>query len=358
MKKYLTILIVLIIGLGTYYIINENCKKNINSTTIDDKTTKMVEKNVTNYETISFRDENHAIYLKLPRDWKTSETNYETDERTPMLRSDLDVTDEYGVPVGSAVVTYYDSNGLTLEEWTRLHFVNDIKGEFGEDFIMTSFNSKMEKGVEIVGTNKLHPLWPVESNNIWSYTYFYYLNNGKVYEFELRLPEKYLGDYKDELDVLRDSVYFGEPFDLDEWNTYTNEEKGFSVKYPSAWNVSEHWEQVGGLVGFDENENVFAGHIVVITTPTEEGYTSSLAGQTRLENVQLSYPRIGGVSAVRICGDVPEPTYGFSDYSDSVYVMVDGIKIEMTYQETGFDLESREYFSQMIRTFEFVSAKQ
>ncbi|MBU0707582.1 hypothetical protein KKG41_04385 [Patescibacteria group bacterium] len=351
------VLVVVVVGVSIYNIVNEKTTEDTNSNVVSDTGVENMSKakiSEVNYETISFRDQDHSIYLDVPKDWKTSNTDYEIDERVPMIRFELDVFDEYGSPIGDAMIAYYNAGGSTLEEWAQLHFVNDIKREFGEDFIMTSFNGELEKGVEIIGTNKLHPLWPPNFNNIYFYTYYYYLHDDKVYEFELLFPEKYLSNYQDELSTLRDSVHFGEPYHFDEWNTYTNEEKGFSVKYPTIWKTSEYWEQIGGFVGFDEIEDLFEGHKVVIVTPTEEGYTSSLAGQTRLENVQLSYPRMGDVPAVRISGDVPEPTYGFSDYSDSVFVMVDGAKIKMTYQEIGFDLESREYFDQMVKTFEFL----
>ncbi len=342
----LIILIAVVIAFGSYLIIYEiDTEKPVT-------TEKTAEEQGTDYETVFLRDQEHAVYLTVPREWNTENTYYEIDSRVTIMRFDLGCVDEYGLPVGDAIVAYYNSGGLSLAEWTQLHFVNDIKREFGEDFIMTSFKGKEEKGVEIIGNNKLHPLWPPESENILSYVYYYYFNGDKIYEFELRIPEDNLSEHEDDLSIVKNSVYFGKPFNLNEWNTYTSEAINFSVKYPKKWKPSEYWEQIGGFVGFDENEKLFEGHKVMISTPGEAEYTSSLAGQVRLENAQVLYPNLEGVPAVRIKGEVSDD-YGFWDYTDSVFALVNGVGIEMVYREEGFDLESREYFEQMIRTFRF-----
>jgi hypothetical protein len=351
-----TILFIVILAIfvsGAFYIIYKDVKRN----RCDDVSAvaKILNNNQTivpEAKTAFFRDENHAIYLEIPEEWNYDETYYFNGERSPMIRFDMGITDEYGMSTGDAMITYYEAGGLTLNEWTQLHLVNDIKMEFGEDFKLGPIGNGKTAGIEIIGTNELHPLWEIDTSSVWSFTYYYYLHDDKIYEFELRVPEMYIDGLQQELNIIKNSVYFGEPFNMDEWKTYTNVDMGFTVQYPAIWEESEQLEQEGRFVGFDE-DNLFDGHSVTIITPNEEEYTSLLAGKTMLDNVQLTYTSIDSISAVRIKGSISE-NYGFHEFTDSVFAMSNGFRVEMVYHEQEFNLQNREYFSQMLKTFKLI----
>ncbi|MBU0612944.1 hypothetical protein KKB10_02915 [Patescibacteria group bacterium] len=359
-KILLTILLIVVLGFGAYYTINEISTEDTNTATIINTTAE--EEEITaaeedfEYKTITFRDEVHAVSMQIPEQWKDYPLNINDREKASLLSFDVEELNptslEDGYPY-SADLSWYNSNGIELNAWVEEHYDNELTTHSVCNGVYNTSTNDGYNGVEVVCKEEYEASY-TNTGHSATRAYYFFSVGDYIYKFMVYLGTSMYTNMQPIIEEIKDSIVFGEPFNLDEWKTYASEDNGFSVKYPPVWYVSENWEQLGGFVGFDEIKDLFEGHKVTISTHSDEGYTSSLAGQTRLENTQLSYPHIGGVPAVRISGIFPEPTYGFSDYTDSVFVMSDGLGIEMAYQETGFDLESRETFSQMLRTFEFI----
>lgn len=347
------VFIITIFLLGAYLIFSNNPQHSKTEASQSSNTDYILDS--IKYKTISFKDSNHAVSMQIPEQWQDYLYDKNNREKASLLSFDIEelyptsLEDDYSY---YADLSWYNSNGMELNEWVEEHYDSELTTHSVCNGVDNTFINDGHNGVEVVCKEEYEVSY-TNTGHSATRAYYFFSVGDYIYKFLVYLETSRYVNMQSIIEVIKDSIVFGEPFDVDKWKTYASTNNGFSVKYPSVWNTSEYWEQIGGFVGFDEIEDLFEGHKVTISTPTEEGYTNSLAGQTRLENVQLSYPHMGDVPAVRISGDVPEPTYGFSDYSDSVFVMADGVRIKMTYQETGFDLESREYFDQMVRTFEF-----
>lgn len=150
------------------------------------------------------------------------------------------------------------------------------------------------------------------------------------------------------------------------WQTYTSNDFGFTIKHPDTWSVKECLSDGYGIIGFGESENVLVcSSDAPPTTPVNiqifgkadlfDSYVEAIAAS--LENVTRTNLTIDGSNAVKLSGTTPaHEGPGFAAGTSQTMVLFPyADKIYQIFYVAGDSADYSSVFESMIGSFKTIN---
>jgi hypothetical protein len=235
-----------LVGVVWYYSQNkgENVTTNNNITNTISNTNTADSTDIDTSDWLTYTNSDLGLTLKYPTDWNYEYyKDYSDSAKQDLIfgiQKTLYPTDPARQDFAQYSIKMQSSDGLELGQWIEKNetWLNDDSG---------AFEILEEKMVKLAGKDsKYHKL----SNHVAGGTSetYYVLVNDKVLtiDFQSRIKSGYQNDQEfvdSVFEIINNSISFednNKAANLEDWQKYTNSDYGFSIKYPSDWNVKEN----------------------------------------------------------------------------------------------------------------------